>query len=310
MNANYLNTISQFQTSQTVCNFLQVLSADTWERIKFARTRKGLRIYETTITQNLLFELRRTQEIVNAMMGRYFWNIRIYESRNEKANGNDIELFIPFKSGYLFFPTQAKIIYHQGFKGLHKMTNGDYPSINHVVKSTGQQQIDSLLSYAKRRNGYPLYLLYNYVNEQFSRASKCNVLYQEEQYGCSVISANLIYKKCFNSGHWNIPTFQDLHPKYAHPWFILACCFSNAGRVDDLAANYFPDDDDFPGSDLKIYTSEDIGQFTGWKDFDLTKVQEEEFREGDGQEQIAFVPKFRIILDLETINRKFQERRF
>ena len=310
MNVQYLSTISQFQTSPTLCNFLQVLSADTWERIKFARTRKGLRIFETTITQNLLFELRRTKEIVNAAMGMYLWNIRIYESTNEKANGNDIELFIPFNKGYLFFPVQAKIIYHQGFKRKHKMSNGDYPSMNHIVKTTGVQQINSLLNYATTRKGYPLYLLYNYVNKSLAKASKCNIGFEEEQYGCSVASANFIYKNYYNSGLWSIPTFDDLHPKYAHPWFILACCFSKANDLNEIASTYFPFDGDSPKNDLRVYSSSEVDQSNGWKDFDLTEVPNEAFRERDEQNQIAFIPKFRIVLDLETINPKFQESKY
>ena len=310
MNVNYLNAVTQFQASPTVCNFLQVLSADSWERIKFARTRKGLRVYETTITQNLLFELRRTKEIVNAMMGRYIWNIRIYESINEKANGNDIELFIPFNKGYLFFPTQAKIIYHQGFKGKHKMSNGNYPSMNHFMKTTGKQQLNSLLAYAANRKGYPLYLLYNYVNNSLSKASRCNIGFEEEQYGCSITSAKFINKQYYSGGLWNIPTFNDLHPKYAHPWFILACCFSKSNDLNDIASTYFPFDGEFPKNDLRVYTSNEVDQSNGWRDFDLTEVPNEVFREGDEQNQIAFIPKFRIVLDLETIHPKFQEGKY
>lgn len=310
MNVRYINAVSQFQKSPTVCNFLQVLSADTWERIKFARTRKGLRIFETTITQNLLFELRRTKEIVNAVMGRYLWNIRIYESTNEKAKGNDIELFIPFNNGYLFFPIQAKIIYHQGFKRKHKMSNGDYPSMNHFVKTTGKQQINSLLAYAASRKGYPLYLLYNYVNSSLAKASRCNIGFEEEQYGCSITSAKFIYNQCYNGGLWNVPTFNDLHPKHAHPWFILACCFSKATNINDIASSYFPFDSDFPKNDLRVYTSDEVDRSNGWKDFDLSEVPNEAFKERDEQNQIAFIPKFRIVLDFETINPKFQEGKY
>lgn len=302
--STYLDLQNQFQRKPTLCNFFQVIAHDTWERIMFARTRKGLKIFETTITQNILFEIIRTKEIVNARFGQYFWNIRIYEALNEKANGNDIELYMPYKNGYIFFPTQAKIIYHQGFKGKKKMRNGNYPKINHFVNATGQQ-INSLLAYASTKGGYPLYLFYNYVNKAFSNNSVCGIQFGIEQYGCSIVSARYMKSQYFKSGSWTIPTFDDLHPAIAYPFFVLPCCFSQLNKLGDLGTTYFPLDNDFSFRDLRIYSNADIEKAIGWKVFRVDDINERDFKDDNGNPEIKFYPKFRIVLEREVVNPKF-----
>jgi hypothetical protein len=125
--------------------FLKRISWSVWDRIGFARTRRGLKIFETTITQNLLF---------NIMYAHQYLKLPIYlfEAHSEATNGNDIEFFIQCGNNYVLFPVQAKIIY----------PNNKYKMIDHLVG--GKQQIDLLTDYAKQKQGYPIYWLYNYVN--------------------------------------------------------------------------------------------------------------------------------------------------
>ena len=117
-----MNTI----TVHTLCDEMKNLSIETWERIGFARSRPGLKIYETTITQNLLFELKKFSE------RHKITQIDMFEATNEKTNGNDLEIFLRVGSKYLCLPTQAKIIYG----------NGKYPRMEHG------NQINDLMSYS------------------------------------------------------------------------------------------------------------------------------------------------------------------
>lgn len=285
---HYLKAITQFQHSNSLCDFFQVLAVDTWERIKFARTRKGLKIYETTITQNLLFELNRTKEFINNKYGTNYWDFKIYESINEKANGNDIELYLPYNGGYLLFPIQAKLINHKGYKR-KKMNDGDYRAMDHFVPSTSSQQIDSLLDYAKKMRAIPLYLLYNYVNTTLQNKVICSVNMPIEQYGCSISSALYIHNNYYSGGAWKIPKFSDLHPGIAQPWFILTCC---SLKKDNLSDYFAIDKDEI--SKIKIYSLSEIERTSEWKEFESNSGSVINYDNNPNQK--GFVPKFRIIL--------------
>src|SRR5688572_1389043 len=88
------------------CDILRAAALETWNRIGFSRTRQRLKILETTITQNIVYELNLLQTFIP-----FFF--KIYESRNERANGDDLEISVRNISGrYYTFALQAKIIYH------------------------------------------------------------------------------------------------------------------------------------------------------------------------------------------------------
>jgi hypothetical protein len=166
----------QLLQEQNFYCWLQLYSVQIWNKIGFVRNRKGLKISETTITQNLIFD---------------FWQlaaasklpVEIYESRNEKANGNDLEIFVETSKGFISFPCQAKII----------QKNNHYNSIHHRNKNNSVYQIDMLIEYADRNRGIPIYLLYNYCNN-FKHCQKVEELtgYEIENYGCSIVNANFI----------------------------------------------------------------------------------------------------------------------
>jgi len=179
-----------------LCTKMTELSYDTWDRIKFTRANASqIKLFETTITQNLLFELAKFSEHCT------FKQVKAFEAINERVNGNDIEFFIQQPNGkYLFFPMQAKIL---------------YPSNKYEQIPYKNQNID-LINYATSKNGYPLYLLYNYNPRYIS--------YQN--YGCSIVDA---YYMGYRFSSIN-PTFDDLHvysSKYIYPvastWQSLIC---------------------------------------------------------------------------------------
>ncbi len=179
-----------------VYKILKNLSIETWERIEFTRTRKGLKIYETTITQNLLYLLKKYSEYSGNK------HIEMFEATNEKTNGNDIEICINTKDGYLLFPTQAKILYK----------SGKYDKINHG------NQIENIVKYAKRTGGIPLHLFYNYDKR-----------HADSEYGCTIIKTKKLLLK-FGSpvSKYKVRTlkYAELHmlplPK-AKPWHKFFC---------------------------------------------------------------------------------------
>jgi len=75
--------------------------------------------------------------------------------KNEKADGNDLEIFVETRNGYVYFPCQAKII-----KDKDKYTNIAYKA-----------QIDLLINHAHEKKGIPAYLLYNYTKD-YNRLNK------------------------------------------------------------------------------------------------------------------------------------------
>ncbi|UFS63639.1 hypothetical protein LOH54_05775 [Sulfurimonas sp. HSL-3221] len=179
-----------------LCTKMTDLSHDTWYRLKFTRTNASqLKLFETTITQNLLFELAKFSEHCT------FKQVKAFEAINERVNGNDIEFFVQQPNGkYLFFPMQAKVLY----------PSNKYEQIPYKNQNT------DLINYASKKKGYPLYLLYNYSPQHTS--------YQH--YGCSIVDAHYM-KSIFNSIN---PTFDDLHvhsSKYIYPvastWQSLIC---------------------------------------------------------------------------------------
>lgn len=138
----------------------------------------------------------------------------IFDSKNEKINGNDLEIVFKTRNLFLIFRTQCKIIDKEG----------KYSTINH---SSGKGlQIELLLEYGRKVNGTPIYLFYNinenvYVNHQI--VSKCNNI-QIEAFGCSFIDVRYIYYHYFRdevSGKkkFTMPTFKNKSGKQASSIF-------------------------------------------------------------------------------------------
>ncbi len=234
----------------SLCALFKYLSIETWKRMEFAYSQKGMRIWETTITQNLIFTL-------NAYKHQYKLPIVIQESEDEKTNGSDIELVLIYRQlGLAFYaPMQAKKLYK----------SDSYQAMEH----NGQTQ--KLINYAKKRNGYPLYLLYNYhdpkdadittqirnqvggvgLNGKAIQAKVANI----EKYGCSVLSADYIYNTYYLNNHWIVnPKFLNLHSfnfglplgatNSAMPWENLVCAPAFVPGFQDVHLLKYGDDVD------------------------------------------------------------------
>lgn len=273
----------QFNKSPTLCNLLQLISYEIWQRVKFGRTKIGYKVFETTITQNILFEIFCYSQFHPTIP------IKIYEAINEPVHGNDIELIIQTCSGYIIAPIQAKIIYK---------TN-NYPSMEHG------NQIINLISYANKIGGIPLYLLYNFFADPIliTNDTKCKVKYGIEQYGCSLVNAqyllnNFAFKKINKNGEskWKIPTFIDLHKSIAVPWFILGCCCDssennlNKTSLITLLMNSKNSVDE----KITFYEINEIINEEKWKPFQINEPKLKEFIHENNYRK--FSPKYRIVL--------------
>jgi hypothetical protein len=269
-----------YMKTKTLFELLREQSCETWERIGFARTRKGLRIFETTITQNIIFNIHQQNPS----------QFVIYEATDEKTNGNDIELFIETEKGFLFLAIQSKIIYK---------TN-DYRKMDH-----GNQHCN-LMDYAFSRGGIPFYLLYNYSNK-FTIVDKsvCGIPCVEKDFGCTLITADFIRENYYakqkmnKKGElkWKVPCFSDLHPAPAIPWFILANCFSNNINYYSLLEILLSDIQSINFPQLKIYKLKDIMDNNDWLHFTSISDKKESYgtaEEYQGSE--IYSPKFRFVL--------------
>src|SRR5437879_9497855 len=93
------------------CDVFKAAAKDSWVRIRFSRIKPRLKIHETTITQNLVYEMRLLKSVYPHL------GFTLFESTMEDTHGDDLELCIEQNDGrVLTYALQAKIIYHTSAK--------------------------------------------------------------------------------------------------------------------------------------------------------------------------------------------------
>jgi hypothetical protein len=191
--------------SDKTSEFLYGYASRIWDRIRFARIRQH-RISETTITENLIFDFWYQAQKDDVA-------IEIYEAKDEQRTGNDLELYIETKRGYLLMACQAKILSKQN----------KYPNISHKVNDN--YQIDLLLDYGRSRGGIACYLFYNYISDWNTlKKLEASGKYQDTHFGLTSCNAEFIKLAFFKPGssaigkkRVKIPTFEDIHPLHGFP---------------------------------------------------------------------------------------------
>lgn len=278
MKEKYKKHIKDFYEEKSLSSFFNIFSIQTWDRIGFTRSHKGLKVYETTITQNFLHFIYQSIQTDKS----HFY---MYESLDEKSNGNDIEIFIETNEGFIFFPTQAKMIYK----------NEKYKSLKHKTKNI--LQIDSLINYANLKKGLPLYLFYNYSNK-YEKLKKYEKKLNDiiEIYGCSLSKAKVIKDKYFNK----IIGFHDIILKDTYPLNKLDTNILSNLDIKDL-------------NNIKFYNYNEIANDTKWKNLfpkiglgyaqnplNLKRIK----TYTNENKNTHFNPKFRILISKEINNTK------
>ena len=263
-------------------DLLRAFSSKTWRRLGFCQQFKNeVKTYVTTITRNLIFEMLEFARLTGTPQ------LRLLEALDESANGNDIEIYVQHGDGYILFPTQAKSLY----------PSGKYEKINH--QSGGKFQIHALLEYAIKRQGIPLYLLYNYHPKwQDVIAWEKEFGFEYDCFGCSLVNAHLMESQYMNAARlaWKIPSFFNLHPVPAIPLFQIL----DREKMDSLWEKSRPT---IP--ELALYRADEIFDERKW--IDRTPPprisgfpSEEHFFQGLVQLNFPeFKPKFRLVLSKE-----------
>jgi hypothetical protein len=279
-------TIRQYNTDPTLCHWLQYQAANTWHRVQFSRITGLVSIFETTITQNILFDFWTLSHESSL-------DIALFQSMNEKVNGNDLELFVKLKNGrYRFLPVQAKILYD----------NNHYTAIDHGKPT--KYQLEKLIQYAKDNKGIPYYLLYNFhadpaINENIEKHYGGAV----ELLGCSMVNANDIKNEFYSTGppagFHTIPSFTDVHPSKASPWHHLICPSYGSLLMQQMNNRE---------TDAGEYTHEEVYNDRKWNLTPrraigyITESQVQSITTSETANE--FLPKFRMVLSGDKVERK------
>jgi len=203
----YLNYAKDYKSA---AELIKYISADIWNRIGFVNncsSEEFLRIYEVTITQNLIYEIYKFQKVNKLNL------IQIQESKNERTNGSDLLLCVLFDRGVLQIPIQAKIM-----SANKENDDGIYKYFHHKNKSG--IQIDLLENYAQMLgSNLAIYLFYNFTNG----SSYIDKNEQEHLYGCSFTAT----KNLFELKDSQKLYFSSIHPNICKPFYHF---FQDGGR--------------------------------------------------------------------------------
>ena len=305
-------TYNGFIKKKDVASFIKFFSVLTWEKIGFVRRQRRLKFHEVTVTQNLLFQFRILSEAFPT-------TVEMFEAIDEKTNGNDIELFIKTREGYVFFACQAKIA--------HKSKTGIYTSIEHPTGPKAKkirQQIESLIDYAEDapaiktglKKGIPIYLFYNYSDDVNTLSAVQSTTTDDvEVYGCSYVDAReLVGATYYNSPHWiRKPSFTLLHPKMGKPFYTL---FNYLGKPQaDLLRSFLSPSDSVKAnsesgiSDLAVYQRPQLDNRDSdyWVPIRTALANEQltnstQVRVANEEQGPEFNPKYRIVFGDSTID--------
>lgn len=272
-------------------NWFKEFSLRTWRRIELSQKSKHIRTSETTLTENLIFNLYLLSREFNLP-------IQIYEADNEKINGNDFEIALETKKGYVLLPTQAKKI----------NTKNKYSKVSHKTDST--YQIDLLEKYANKIKGIPLYLFYNGFKEN-KLAPELKIKFSDDikLYGCSISKSKHI-RTYIKKKRWKIPKFEDIHPNYGIPLYRI---LDIVGK-DLEDSTLFDSDIDIIKNSIKYYSEKEvIKQFKG---FNLAERPSIGFIQSNEENETSlfntltsknsYKPRYRIIISNNPNFNKFK----
>lgn len=242
-----------------------------------------MNIFETSITQELIYQFWQLDLNTNLP-------VSIYQSTDEKTNGNDLEICIQTPRGYLIVACQAKIV----------DKNSKYRHITH--KANGNYQIDQLLDYCARIKGLPMYLFYNYHDDDYENKwlEKQHKL-RIQELGCSFYPAAKLKKTYWRSytTRQSIPGFYRLHSSIAMPFSRIFCTVGTSKILEELET---------PLSQVHFYTDEELRDSERWRSLvpaaaigrvsNLSRNQETEQPKPE-EPPMSYNPKFRVLLSAE-----------
>jgi len=287
MNSDLIKEYARkFQTTPSIINWAEFTAVSIWQKIGFCRSVADFNMHENTVTQELIYSFWQL-----AISGTF--PVQIYHAKNERANGNDIEIAIETSEGYLLFPCQAKIVNKKG----------RYPGIRHKV--AGQFQIDRLLEYSRKVAGVPIYFFYNFGSDPEQNAALERFRsFDVQRLGCSLFPAEFIKYSFYRSvtNRWSIPDFYKAHR-------LLGIPFSNLFKLINS--------DTIPGLNFKafsgeatFYSRDELSDNSYWRNLAprpaIGRIPTGEripvLRQALDSGENAFNPAFRILFSIERDN--------
>jgi hypothetical protein len=281
-----LEYAKKFQINPSIVYWAEISAIKIWRKIIFSRSAADFNMHENTVTQNLIYsfwELAITR----------VFPVQLYQAKNERANGNDIEIAIQTANGYLLFPSQAKIVNKKG----------NYPGIRHKV--AGKLQIDRLLEYGNRVAGIPLYLFYNFGdNPERNEALENKYCLDVQRLGCSIFPAEFIKHNFYRTAtnRWTIPDFYRIHHLLAIPFGNLFELI-NSNTIPGLNLGAY-------SAGAKFYSKDEITNKNYWRNLtpppsigriptqDHNRMSLPTFESEDN----GFNPAFRVVFSIEREN--------
>jgi hypothetical protein len=279
--------LDNFQKSKDIADWFAHFSVDVWDDLEFAAEEDP----SISKTDERGFTNRLVQGLAKLIIrDKIPLPIRLFHSPNERVNGDDIEIVVQLEENKnIIFPCQAKRLYVEKARKDNKKAK--YEKYNYKT------QKDQLIAYAKRIDGFPLYLFYSYTEHQIETN---NSYPNKELYGCTLASA--IYLK---NNEPKSTTFSDLHPP-AVPLISIAN-FRNIlslnniwGKTTNHNARYFSDKDIF-GDNRWSEIGPPLHHKTRYSThIDLKKVLDKKTN-GDDSEA-PFNPRYRIVFTAKKID--------
>ena len=195
------------------------IAESTWNRLREAQ-QLYVRLGEETLTDLLVLDF-----LVSAPN-----NIKFVQTTKpqEAVQGTDLVVYVRRDANKAdIYAVQAKRL----------SVTGRYDSLNHRSGQMQQWQIDVLERYAEEQKAIPLYLLFNYVDDQSApRWHCCRQTIDKRQFGCTLVPSWQIRKAISKRGY---RTFDYIHSdRAALPWRCAFACRNNQttwGRIREKA---------------------------------------------------------------------------
>ena len=195
-----------FVSNSKRCHLFESIAERTWDYV--ARQRAALvEPNEPGITSSIIGDVR-TVYINDNHVG--VWANPGYQ---ENINGSDIDIFVESTpNNFVWYALQAKAL----------KINGRYMAMCHH----GDYQWIKLRRLSVNGGCIPYYLLYNGDYEyKYAGIDKCGRLFNEKQFGCSIVTLDKIESKSIDQNNNCVPPyFTDFHPNDAEPWRVMVCC--------------------------------------------------------------------------------------
>jgi hypothetical protein len=287
--------LDDFEKSKDIIDWFAYFSNYVWDELKFANKEDNSisKVDEREFTNELVREIGKLIKLDKIPLP-----IRLFHSPNEGVNGSDIEIVVQINENEnIIFPCQAKRLYVENAQ--KDSSKAKYERYDYKT------QKNDLITYADKIYGFPLYLFYNYTENEI----KPNYIYPDEKlYGCTLGSA--IYLK---ENPPKTKIFSSFHPPAVPITSIVK--FKNILSLNSIWGKT-------QTHNVRVLSDKQIFGDNTWEEFgppiyhktrfvthiNLSKVIERENL--IEKSNATFKPKYRIVLTLKPIEKNCRKNNF